>query len=56
MKTVLATFDVVNLYTNIPHAYEALSYWIDERPSSLHERFNKQFVFESERLILENNL
>ena len=34
---------------------EALSYWIDKRPGSLHERFNKQFVLESKRLILENN-
>ena len=57
MKTILATFDVVDLYTNIPHAYglEALYYQIDNHPGSLHERFNKEFVLESVTLILENN-
>ena len=57
MKTILATFDVVDLYTNIPHAYglEALYYQIDKHPGSLHERFNKEFVLESVTLILENN-
>ena len=38
-NTILATFDVIGLYTNIPHAYrlEALSYWIDKHPGSFHE-------------------
>ena len=54
---ILSTFDVISLYTNIPHAsgLEALSYWIDKHPGSLHKRFNKQFILESERRILENN-
>ena len=34
--TILASFDVVNLYSNIPHEYglEAISYWIEniQRP------------------------
>ena len=56
-NTILATFEVISLYTNILHAYEleALSYWIDKHPGSLHKRFSKQFVLESARLILENN-
>ena len=56
-NTILATFDVMRLYIYIPHAYglEALSYWIDKPPGSLHERFSKQFVLESARLILENS-
>ena len=32
-----------------------MSYWIDKRPGTLQERFNKQFVLESARLILKNN-
>ena len=56
-NTILATFDVISLYTNIPYAYglEALSYWIDKHPGNVHDRFSKQFVLESARLILENN-
>ena len=56
-NTILATFDVVSLYTSIPHAYalEALSYWINKHPGSLHEIFNKQFVLESGKLIIKNN-
>ena len=56
-NTILATFDIISLYTNILHAYglEALSYWIDKHRGSLKERFCKQFVLESARLILKNN-
>ena len=56
-NTILAAFDVTSLYTNILHAYglEALFYWIDKHSGNLHERFNKQFVLESARLIIENN-
>ena len=45
------------MFTNIPHAYglEALSDWIDKHPGNVHDRFSKQFVLESARLILENN-
>ena len=41
--TLLVTFDVVNLYTNIPHTFglEALDYWLKNHPESLHARFNK---------------
>ena len=46
--TLLVTFDVVNLYTNIPHTFglEALDYWLENHPESLHARFNKEFVLE----------
>ena len=54
-NTILATFDAVSKYTNIPHAYglEALSYWINKHPGSLHEIFNKQFVLESTKRIIK---
>ena len=44
--TLLVTFDAVNLYTNIPHTFglEALDYWLENHPESLHARFNKEFV------------
>ena len=51
------TFDVVNLYTNIPHTFglEALDYWLENHPESLHARFNKEFVLECAKFILQNN-
>ena len=47
--TILTTFDVVGLYSNIPHEYglEAIEYWLDKFPESLHRRFPKEFVLES---------
>ena len=55
--TILTTFDVVGLYSNIPHEYglEAIKYWLDKFPESLRRRFPKEFVLESVKFILENN-
>ena len=55
--TLLVTFDVVNLYTNIPHTFglEALNYWLENHPESLHARFNKEFILECAKFILQNN-
>ena len=55
--TLLVTFDVDNLYTNIPHTsvLKALNYWLENQPESLHARFNKEFVLEWEKFILQNN-
>ena len=55
--TILTTFDVVGLYSNIPHEYglEAIEYWLDKFSESLHPKFSKEFVLESVKLILENN-
>ena len=55
--TLLVTFDVVNLYTIIPHTFglEALDYWLENHPESLHTRFNKEFVLEFAKFILQNN-
>ena len=53
----ILTFDVVNLYTNIPHTFglEALDYWLENHPESLHARFNKEFVLEFANFMLQNN-
>ena len=53
----LVSFDVVNLYTNIPHNYgiEAIQHWLNTYPDDLHPRFEKEFVLKGLRFILENN-
>ena len=55
--TLLVTFDVVNLHTNIPHTFglEALDYCLENHPESLHARVNKEFVLECAKFILQNN-
>ena len=55
--TLLVTFDVVNSYTNIPHTFglEALDYWLENHPESLHARFNKEFALKCTKFILQNN-
>ena len=58
-KTNEISFDVVGLYSNIPHGHhlEGIQYWLDldEFPESLYPRFSKEFVLESAKFILENN-
>ena len=51
--TLLVTSDIVNLYTNIPHTLglEALDYWLENHPESLHARLNKEFVLECAKFI-----
>ena len=48
-KTTLVKFDVKSLYTSIPHNYgfEAISFWIEKHPDTLHSRFSKGFELES---------
>ena len=56
--TILATFDITSLYTNIPHEYgiEAISYWIDTYPDTINSRFPKEFIIEGLLFVLENNI
>ena len=56
-NTHIATFDVTNLYINIPHELgkQVISFWIDKYPDTLYPRFNKKFNIESIEIILNNN-
>lgn len=56
-QSILVSFDVTNLYSNIPHdlGLTAIEHWIDKFPNLLHDRFSKDFVLKSLQLILENN-
>ena len=56
-NTLLATFDVTSLYSNIPHELgkQAIEYWIKKHPDTLHNRFSEKFVTDSIEIILTNN-
>ena len=47
----------MNLYTNIPHTFrlEVLDYWLANHPRSSHVKFNKEFVLECAKFILQCN-
>ena len=56
-ETLLASFDVESLYTNIPHelGIEAINYWLNKYPHEIQNRFSKEFILEGIELILKNN-
>ena len=56
-NTLLVSFDIVSLYTNISHdlGIEAINSWLTKYPELIHERFSKEFILESIKIILENN-
>ena len=56
--SLLVTFDVNSLYTNIDHqvGLDAIRYWLETYPEDLNPRINKEFVLEAIELILKNNI
>ena len=56
-SSILVSFDVVNLYSNIPHdlGLEAIKFWLDKYPDELPGRISKDFVLQSIKYILESN-
>ena len=56
-NTMLVSFDVVNLYSNIPHnlGLEAIDYWLKKCPHNLKKRIQPEFIKEGIKFILENN-
>ena len=56
-NTLLVSFDIVSLYTNISHdlGIEAINNWLTKYQELIHERFSKEFILESIKIILENN-
>ena len=56
-ETLLASFDVESLYTNIPHelGIEAINYWLDKYPQEIQNRLSKEFILEGKELILKTN-
>ena len=55
--TILASFDIEALYSNIPHdlGLEAVKYWLETYPKIKKYRFLNNFILEAIKLILENN-
>ena len=56
-NTLLVSFDVVSLYTSIPHelGLQAIYFWLQKSQSILCTRFTSDFILSSIELILKNN-
>ena len=56
-ESTLVSFDVENLYSNIPHelGLKTISFWLNKYPKELPKRISKDFILEGIKLILENN-
>ena len=56
--TKLVSFDIISLYTNIPHSLglESISFWLNKHPELLAEHFSIRFVVRGVQIILENNI
>ena len=56
-NSILVTFDVENLNSNIPHdlGLEAIEFWLSKYPDELPNRISKEFILDGIKLILENN-
>ena len=54
-NAVIATFDEVSLYINIPHT-SGLKVLLSKYEEDIHPRFNKLFILKSSDFILKNNI
>ena len=56
-NTMLASFDVTSLYTNIPHelGLRAIKYWLEHESDEIPSRFSHEFILKGLQIILENN-
>ncbi|CAC5384721.1 unnamed protein product [Mytilus coruscus] len=55
--SIMVSFDVVNLYTTIPHEYglKFIEFWLEKFPSEVPDRIEKKFIIEEIKFILQNN-
>lgn len=53
----LYSVDIASLYTSISHelGIEAINYWITKKGNLIPDRFTKEFILESLKIVLENN-
>jgi hypothetical protein len=54
----LISFDVVSLYTNIPHdlGISAITFWLENKRNIVQDRFSKEFILETVKIIVERKV
>ena len=55
--TILASFDVDSLYSNIFHdlRLDAIKFWLQKHAEDIRRRFTDNFILDSIEFILQNN-
>lgn len=58
VNSELITFDVVSLYTNIPHdlGLSAVKFWLEKKCHLIQRNISESFILSSLKIILENNV
>ena len=56
-ETILVSFDVESLYSNIPHdlGLRAIKYFLNKYPFEIDDRFSDDFILQAIEFILKNN-
>jgi len=56
-NTLLVSFDIISLYTSIPHSLglDSVKFWLDKEKDKLPDRFPADFILSGIDLILKNN-
>ena len=54
---ILVSFDVVSLYTNIPHqlGLDSVNFWLEKYGQIVDQRFPSNFLIEALKIVLEHN-
>ena len=57
-NTLLVSFDVQSLYSNIPHQLgeKAINYWLRKFPNDCPAQFPKEFILDGINFIITNNI
>lgn len=57
-NSLLATFDVINLYSNIDKnvGLEAVKYWLNKHPDIVLNRFTNDFILNALDIVVSNNV
>ena len=55
--TILVSFDVISLYTSIPHelGLKAIEHFLDNFPTTLQRPFSKEFILKAISIVLKEN-
>ena len=55
--SILTSFDVTSLYTNIPHdlGIDAVKFWVEKHRGEIDDRFKTEFILEALKIVLEGN-
>ncbi|OOZ70928.1 hypothetical protein BOW49_13320, partial [Solemya velum gill symbiont] len=57
-NATLVSFDIVSLYTNIPHelGIQAVQYWLSKNKGTIDTRFDQELIIDALKIVLQRNI